>query len=61
MFFNSSFIVEFFIIRIIDIPLLKKNINSSNTKNNYSMVKNTVQILRFVSKRNSSSARSRMK
>ena len=40
--------MEFFINTIIDIPLLKKNINSSNTKNNYSMVKNTVPILRFV-------------
>ena len=37
----------FFINGTIDIPLLKKNLNFTDTKNYY-VVKNTVPILRFV-------------
>ena len=37
----------FFINGTIDIPLLKKNLNCTDTKNYY-VVKNTVPILRFV-------------
>ena len=38
----------FFINGTIDIPLLKKNLNFTDTKNYYNVVKNTVPILRFV-------------
>ena len=40
--------MEFFINGTIDIPLLKKNLNFTDTKNYYNVVKNTVPILRFV-------------
>ena len=39
--------MEFFINGTIDIPMLKKNLNCTDTKNYY-VVKNTVPILRFV-------------
>ena len=40
--------MECFINATIDIPLLKKNLNFTDTKNYYNVVKNTVPILRFV-------------
>ena len=42
--------MEFFINGTIDIPLLKKNLNFTDTKNYYNVVKNTVPILQFVYK-----------